>query len=46
MIDTSLMNLVIKFKLGTVNMEPKGRCEGYLRANRWKEGNFAPFLIV
>lgn len=50
MIDTSLMDLLFKFKFRTVrnksNIEPKGRCEGYLMSNRWKEGNFILFLIV
>jgi len=50
MIVMPLMNLVIGFKLRNVkkkgNMEPKGRCEGYLRPNRWNEGNFVPFPIV
>lgn len=46
----SLMNLLIGFKLGPLkikgNIGPKGRQQGYFRANRWIEGNFIPFLIV
>lgn len=44
------MNLLIAYKLRFVknkgNMEPKGKCEEYLKANRWKEDIFVPFLIV